>query len=207
MDDKSYYWPNMLVTLREAGKGYVAGNVLAIVLAIAFVQVPILERLLMRLAIASYCVPLVAIAPILIVVTSGDTPKAALAAIAVFFTTLIATLLGLRSVDKSALDLVKSCGGGSWMTLRKVRLQAALPSLFAGLRIAAPSALLGAIIGEYLGASAGLGALLIQSQTSFQVTETWGIAVFIAALAGVAYASTSLYAVSVCPGQPKARRW
>ena len=62
-------------------------------------------------------------------VTSGDTPKAALAAIAVFFTTLIVTLLGLRSVDKSALDLVKSCGGGSWMTLRKVRLQAALPSL------------------------------------------------------------------------------
>ena len=60
-DDKSYYWPNMLVTLREAGKGYVAGNVLAIVLAIAFVQVPILERLLMRLAIVSYCVPLVAI--------------------------------------------------------------------------------------------------------------------------------------------------
>ena len=93
------------------------------------------------------------------------------------------------------------------MTLRKVRLQAALPSLFAGLRIAAPSALLGAIIGEYLGASAGLGALLIQSQTSFQVTETWGIAVFIAALAGVAYALTSLSRVSVCPGQPKARRW
>ena len=202
-DDKSYYWPNMLVTLREAGKGYVAGNVLAIVLAIAFVQVPILERLLMRLAIASYCVPLVAIAPILIVVTSGDTPKAALAAIAVFFTTLIATLLGLRSVDKSALDLVKSCGGGSWMTLRKVRLQAALPSLFAGLRIAAPSALLGAIIGEYLGASAGLGALLIQSQTSFQVTETWGIAVFIAALAGVAYALTSLIARVCLPWAAK----
>ena len=140
-NDKSYYWPNMLVTFREAAKGYVVGNILAVALAIVFVQVPIVERLLMRLAIASYCVPLVAIAPILIVVTSGDTPKAALAGIAVFFTTLIATLLGLRSVDKSALDLVKSCGGGSWMALRKVRMQAALPSLFAGLRIAAPSAL------------------------------------------------------------------
>ena len=153
--DKSYYWPNMLVTLREAGKGYLAGNAVAILLAIVFVQVPIVERLLMRLAIASYCIPIVAIAPILIVTTSGDTPKAALAAIIVLFTTLIATLLGLRSVDKSTVDLVKSCGGGSWMTLRKVRLHAALPSIFAGLRIAAPSALLGAIIGEYLGANAG----------------------------------------------------
>jgi ABC-type nitrate/sulfonate/bicarbonate transport system permease component len=202
-NDKSYYWPNMLVTFREAAKGYVVGNILAVALAIVFVQVPIVERLLMRLAIASYCVPLVAIAPILIVVTSGDTPKAALAGIAVFFTTLIATLLGLRSVDKSALDLVKSCGGGSWMALRKVRMQAALPSLFAGLRIAAPSALLGAIIGEYLGSNAGLGASLIQSQTSFQVTETWGLAVFIAALAGVVYALTSLVARVLLPWSAK----
>ena len=197
--DKSYYWPNMLVTLREAGKGYLAGNAVAILLAIVFVQVPVMERLLMRLAIASYCIPIVAIAPILNVTTSGDTPKAALAAIIVLFTTLIATLLGLRSVDRSTVDLVKSTGGGSWMTLRKVRLHAALPSLFAGLRIAAPSALLGAIIGEYLGANAGLGAELIQSQTSFQVTETWGLAVFIALIAGVAYALTSLAARVLLP--------
>jgi ABC-type nitrate/sulfonate/bicarbonate transport system permease component len=197
--DKSYYWPNMLVTLREAGKGYLAGNAIAILLAIVFVQVPVVERLLMRLAIASYCIPIVAIAPILIVTTSGDTPKAALAAIIVLFTTLIATLLGLRSVDKSTVDLVRSCGGGSWMTLRKVRLHAALPSIFAGLRIAAPSALLGAIIGEYLGANAGLGAELIQSQTSFQVNETWGLAVFIAAIAGAAYALTSLAARVLLP--------
>lgn len=201
--DKSYYWPNMLVTLREAAKGYVVGNVLAIAMAIIFVQVPLVERLLMRLAIASYCVPLVAIAPILIVVTSGDTPKAALAGLVVFFTTLIATLLGLRAVDQSTLDLIKACGGGSWMTLRKVRLHAALPSLFAGLRIAAPSALLGAIIGEYLGTNAGLGAALIQSQTSFQVNETWGLAVFIAALAGLAYALTSLAARFLLPWSAK----
>jgi ABC-type nitrate/sulfonate/bicarbonate transport system permease component len=202
-NDRSYYWPNMLVTLREAGKGYLAGNVLAIALAIVFVQVPIAERLLMRLAVASYCVPLVAVAPILIVVTSGDTPKAALAAIAVLFTTLISTLLGLRSVDRSTVDLVRSCGGGSWMTLRKVRLKAALPGLFAGLRIAAPAALLGAIIGEYLGADSGLGAALIQAQTSFSVTETWGLAVFIAALAGIVYALTSFAGRLLMPWSAK----
>lgn len=201
--DKSYYWPNMLVTLREAAKGYLAGNVLAIVTGIAFVQIPFLERLLMRLAIASYCIPIVAIAPILVVVSSGDTPKAALAAIIVYFTTLIATLLGLRAVDKSALDLVKSYGGGSWLTLRKVRVQAALPSIFAGLRIAAPSALLGAILGEYLGTNVGLGAMLLQAQTSFEVPETWGIAVFIALLAGVAYAITSLAARLLLPWAAK----
>lgn len=197
--DKGYYWPNMVVTLREAGKGYLAGNALAIAFAVAFVQVPVLERLLMRLAIASYCVPLVAIAPILVVVTSGDTPKAALAAIIVFFTTLIATLLGLRSADQSSLELLRANGGGSWMALRKVRLWAALPSLFAGLQVAAPSALLGAIIGEYLGTNAGLGAALLQAQTTFEVTTTWGLAVLISALAGVAYALTSLAARILVP--------
>ncbi|MFE9693121.1 ABC transporter permease [Micromonospora sp. NPDC005806] len=197
--DRSAHEANMAVTLREAMVGYVWGNLAAILLAVLFVRLPAVERVLLRLAIASYCVPLVAIAPILVVVLPGDAPKEALAALSVFFTTLVATVVGLRSSDKAAVDLVHACGGSGWQTLRLVRIRAALPSLFAGLRIAAPAALLGAIIGEYLGASRGLGVALVQAQSSFEVERTWGIALVISALAGLLYAATAVVARLLTP--------
>jgi sulfonate transport system permease protein len=198
-DDRSFYVPHIETTLREAAIGYLWGNALAIGLAVLFVQVPLIEQGLLRLAIATYCMPLLAVGPILQIVFSGDTPKAALAALSVFFTTLIATVLGLRSADRTSLDVVRSYGGGSWTSLRKVRLKASLPSVFAGLRIAAPAALLGAIIGEYLGGTQGLGVAMIQSQSSFEVARTWGLAFVAAALAGIGYAVTSLVARLVTP--------
>ena len=198
-DDRSLYGPNIATTVREAALGYVWGNALAVAVAIVFVQVPLVERALLRLAISSYCMPLVAIGPILLIVFSGDTPKAVLAALSVFFTTLIATVLGLRSADAASLDVVRAYGGGSWLALRKVRLKAALPSLFAGLQIAAPAALLGAMIGEYLGGTSGLGVAMVQSQATFQVPRTWGIAFVAAALAGLAYAITALLARLATP--------
>jgi len=197
--DRSAHQANVGVTLREAMVGYLWGNLAAILLAVLFVRVPAVERVLLRLAIASYCVPLVAIAPILVVVLPGDAPKEALAALSVFFTTLVATVVGLRSSDATAVDLVHAYGGSAWQTLWLVRIRAALPSLFAGLRIAAPAALLGAIIGEYLGASRGLGVALVQAQSSFEVARTWGIALVISALAGLLYAATALVARLATP--------
>jgi ABC-type nitrate/sulfonate/bicarbonate transport system permease component len=199
LNDRSYILPNAVTSLREALIGYFWGNLLAVLAAILFVQVRTAERILMRLAIASYCVPLVAIAPILVVVLSGDGPKAALAALSVFFTTLIATVLGLRSADQSSLDVVKVAGGGSWATFRKIRVWASLPSLLGGLRIAAPAALLGAIIGEYLGADRGLGAAMIEAESSFQVNRTWALALVVSALAGGLYLTVSLLARVLTP--------
>ncbi|MEV4538966.1 ABC transporter permease subunit [Asanoa sp. NPDC049518] len=197
--DRSAHLSNTAVTLREAMVGYLWGNLAAILLAVLFVRVPAVERVLLRLAIASYCVPLVAIAPILVVVLPGDAPKEALAALSVFFTTLVATAVGLRSSDATAVNLVHAYGGSAWQTLWLVRVRAALPNLFAGLRIAAPAALLGAIIGEYLGASRGLGVALVQAQSSFEVSRTWGIALVISAVAGLLYAVTALVARLVTP--------
>jgi ABC-type nitrate/sulfonate/bicarbonate transport system permease component len=197
--DRSFYRPHIETTVREAAIGYFWGNLLAIGLAVLFVQVPLLEHGLLRLAIATYCMPLLAVGPILQIVFSGDSPKAALAALSVFFTTLIATLLGLRSADRASLDLIHVYGGGSWTALRKVRAKASLPSVFAGLRIAAPAAVLGAIVGEYLGGTQGLGVAMIQSQSSFQVARTWGIAFVAAGVAGLGYAVTSAVARALTP--------
>jgi ABC-type nitrate/sulfonate/bicarbonate transport system permease component len=197
--DRDVYPTNIAVTLKEAAVGFLWGNLAAIAVAVLFVQIPIVERLLLQVAIASYCVPLVAVAPILVVVLSNDQPKEALAALAVFFTTLVATVLGLRSAQPATLDVVKAAGGQSWAQLRYVRVRSALPSLFAGIRIAAPAAVLGAIIGEYLGANQGLGVALVQAQSSFEVSRTWGIALVISAIAGLGYAVVSLIARLATP--------
>ncbi len=186
------YWANITTTVREATKGWLWGNAIAVVLAIAFVQVPFLERNLMKLAVAAYCLPVVAIGPILAILFSGDAPKFILAALSVFFATLISMLVGLKSPDRTSLDLIRAYGGGSATQLRKVRLSASLPSLFSGLRVAAPAAVLGAVIGEYIGGENGLGIYMINSEQALQVERTWGIAITIAALAGIGYALTAL---------------
>ncbi len=190
--DRASYVANGAATLREALVGFLWGNAAAVVLGGVFVRYPLAERSLLRVAVASYCIPLVTIGPILVVVLPGDGPKEALAALSVFFTSLLCTLQGLRSANPSSLDVVRSLGGSEARVFRSVRVPSALPSLCAGLRIAAPAAILGAVIGEYFGASRGLGVALVQAQSSFEVERSWGIALCLAAMAGLSYALASV---------------
>ena len=203
-DGWSFYWPNIQTTLREAAKGYVWGNVLAIVMAVVFVQSRVLERGLLRVAIMTYCLPVIAIGPIFQIVFDGDTPKVILAAMSVFFTTLIGALVGLRSADRTSLELVRAYGGGSWKQMTKIRFRASLPSLFAALKLAAPAALLGAIIGEYLGGESGLGVAMIASEQGLHVARTWGIALVATAVAGLFYALISFIGNRLTTWAPKA---
>jgi ABC-type nitrate/sulfonate/bicarbonate transport system permease component len=124
----------------------------------------------------------------------------------VFFTTLVGMLLGLRSADKTALDVVYAYGGGPAKMLSKVRIRAALPSLFAALRIAAPAAILGAIIGEYLGGESGLGIAMIASETAVNIERTWAIALVATGLAGIAYGITALIGRWLTPWAPQGGR-
>ncbi len=166
-------------------------------------QLPFLERGFMKFAVAIYCVPVVALGPLLAVLYGGDTPKVVLAAFAVFFTTLISMLVGLKSADATSLDLLRAYGGGSVTQLRKVRLYACLPSLFAGLRIAWPAAVLGAVIGEYIGGTSGLGIFMLASETAYLPARTWGIAFVIAAVAGIGYGLTALAERILVPWAPR----
>jgi ABC-type nitrate/sulfonate/bicarbonate transport system permease component len=203
IDGWDFYSANVSTTVREAAVGWVWGNVLALMVAVVFVLLPFTEKALMRLAIASYCLPIVAIGPILQILFPGDTPKVILAALSVFFVTLIALLLGLRSADRTSLDLIHAYGGNAWDQLRKVRLWASLPSVFAGLRIAGPAAVLGAIIGEYTGGESGLGVAMINSQQALKVERTWGVALAATAVAAIAYAIPALVARLATPWAPR----
>jgi ABC-type nitrate/sulfonate/bicarbonate transport system permease component len=205
-DGWSFYWANVKVTLSEAAWGYVWGNLLAIGLAFLVLIIPLLEKPMMQLGIASYCIPIIAIGPILQITYDGQKPKVILAALAVFFTTLVGTLVGLRSAEPVMFDLVRAYGGGRVSELWKVRVRAALPSLFAALRIAAPAAILGAIIGEYLGGESGLGIAMIASQTNYEVSRTWGLALVAGLIAGVAYGVTAMIGRSLTPWAPRLER-
>jgi ABC-type nitrate/sulfonate/bicarbonate transport system permease component len=204
-DGFEFYWRHVAQTGYEAGLGWLWGNGLAVVGAVLFVTLPLLERPLMRVSMISFCLPVIAIAPILQVLFPGATPKVILAALSVFFTTLIGMMVGLKAADKRTLDVVRAYGGSSWQAATKIRVRYSLPSLFAALQIAAPAAVLGAIIGEYIGGETGLGVAMVNSQESLLVERTWALAIVSALLSGLAYAVTAIAGRLAAPWAPRQR--
>jgi ABC-type nitrate/sulfonate/bicarbonate transport system permease component len=201
------YGRNLGTTLSEALTGYLVANVLAIVIGITFVQVPRVERALLNVAVASYCLPIIAIGPILTFALHGNAPKSALAGLLVFFPSMVGVATGLRSADRASLEVIRASGGGRWAQLLKVRLRAALPSTFAALQIAAPSALLGAVIGEYLGSQTrGLGIMMIEAEAGFQTARLWGIALLLTLIGGAGYVITGIVGRVVAPWAPRPGR-
>lgn len=204
--DARFYWPNLQVTLWEAVRGWLAGNIAAVALAVAALFVPRLSRPFQQFGAITYCVPTVAVGPLLLIVTDPDTTKVLIAALSVFFTSLIAWMTGLRACDQSSLDLVRAFGGGRISELVRVRLRAALPSAAGGLALSAPAAFLGAIIGEYLGGVSGLGVAMVSAEENFQVPQTWAIGLIATAVSGLSYGVVLLAAKSLAHG-PRTGTW
>ncbi|WP_439124413.1 ABC transporter permease [Marivita sp.] len=185
-------WQLMLralwVTLSNAAIGFVVGNLAALILAGLALIWPRSERVVTGLALLVFCLPLVATGPILRVFFGpGNGPQIVLAALAVYYTTLIPLLVGLRAAPDSWFDLVRSYGRGRLAALVHVRAMAALPYLFTGLQIAAPAAFLGAMVGEFTGAERGMGVLTIRALRALDVEMTWALATVATAVAICAY--------------------
>jgi ABC-type nitrate/sulfonate/bicarbonate transport system permease component len=195
---------NLSGTLSSAARGYVYGNLVALLLAMLVLLVPPLEQVVTQIAIVTYCLPLVAVGPILVIVSGRDDPAGAsvvLAALSVFFTTVVGSLLGLRAAPRTSLDVIRAYGGTRLTELRKVQLIAALPNLFAALKIAAPAAFLGSVLAEYLGSGGdkSLGRALIAAQTNADAPQLWYLALVSGGAAGLAYALIGLVARLVTP--------
>lgn len=199
-DGFGFYWSNATITLSGAALGFLWGNALALAIAVFVLLVPAVEGVATQLAVISYCIPLTAIGPIILVVFGGRTPTVFLAALSVFFTTLIGALLGLRAADRASLDAVAAFGGNRWQRLVKVQLIAALPATLNALKIAVPAAMLGAIVGEYLGGvDSGLGVVLTVAQQQYEVARTWALALLTGLLAFLGYGLVALVARLVTP--------
>lgn len=193
-DGLGFYWRNVSITMTEAVLGFAWGTGFAVVLAGLVLLVPWLRGVVSLAAVVIYCIPAVAIGPIVFILVGppGDGEPAGtaifLAGLFVVFTTVVGSLAALDSADPSSLDVVAVLGGGRLRQLRTVRLVSALPGLLAALKIAAPASFMGAVIGEYIGGvDRGLGPAMIIAQQTFDVERVWGLALTAGLIAGSGY--------------------
>ena len=159
---------NLAPTAIEAVLGFLLGNIAAISLATVFVYRKTAEEALFPIAVMVNTIPVVAKAPILVLLLgNGMEPKIAIAAIICFFPTLVNMTRGLRDVRAEQLELMRILSATPREVFLRIRVPNALPYLFSALKIAASTAVIGAIVGEWIGSTKGIGALIIQSTYNF----------------------------------------
>lgn len=159
---------NLGPTALEAVLGFSVGNLTAILIATAFVQKKIVEEALFPVALMINTIPIVATAPILVLLLgNGMEPKVAISALICFFPMLVNMTRGLRDVNPQALELMKVLSASQREIFFKLRVKNALPYLFAALKITASTSVIGAIVGEWIGSNDGIGALIIQATYNF----------------------------------------
>jgi NitT/TauT family transport system permease protein len=165
-------WRHSAVTLVEVLSGLSVGLVTATLLGYLVAKSWMIEQVLSPLVVASQAVPIVALAPLLVVwFGPGMLSKVLVCALVVFFPLLINTVLGLRSVEPDLVDLMRSLQAGRWQTFVKLELPAALPVLLGGLKVGATLSVIGAVVGEFTGADRGLGFLVVQSRGLYDTAQ------------------------------------
>lgn len=181
---------NAWVTIQEILIGYAAAILLGIGLAVIIRSSPVVERALYPWLVVSQMVPIPAIAPILVIWTGFDLrPKIMVIALVSFFPIAVNTIDGLRAVDPQLLRLMRTMRASGWQRFRHAQLPAALPFFFSGLKIAAALSVIGAVFAEWVGASAGLGYLILVLNNATE-TATMFAVIFLLALIGI-----SLFAI------------
>lgn len=183
---RSELWGALGTTLLDAAIGFFTGLAIALVIAALFVLIPPVEFAFMPIAMLLRSVPLVAMAPVLLMMFTGKAAIAAIGAIVVLFPALVNIVIGLRSASPQSLDVVKVYGGSDRDALFKVRIPSALPNFFAAVRISVPGAVVGAMLAEWLSGNEGFGGLLNRYQGANK-TGVWAIVVFSVIISIVLY--------------------
>ncbi len=191
-------WALLQQTLTDAAIGFAAGMVTAIVLSAVVVRSKLLEGTVMPVAVVLQTVPLIALAPILILLVGrGYAVVAIMSAIVVLFPALVNITAGLRSVTPQMRDLVLVYGGSPSTVLLKVGFPSALPALFASVRIAVPGSLTGALLAEWLATGKGIGYAVVSAANRSQNTRVWALVVVITLTALVLYLVAQLVEAAV----------
>lgn len=161
-------------TLIEILAGFLASVLIGVPTAFVVVLSRPVERLVLPMVVASQAIPKVAIAPMLVVwLGFGLLPKIVISFLIGFFPVLVSTITGLKSVETEMIDLVRSMGASTTTTMLRVRLPSALPQIFSGLKMAIALSVVGAIVGEFVGADRGLGYLLLTATGALDGTLVW----------------------------------
>lgn len=160
---------NFLPTAIESLAGFFFGNLVAILIAITFVHSRFSERAFFPIAVFVNTIPILAMAPILVLIFgNGFAAKIIIAALICFFPTLVNMVRGLNAVSPATLDLMRVLSASKGEVFWKIRLQSSLPFLFSALKITATICVIGAIVAEWIGSNVGLGALIIEATFNFR---------------------------------------
>jgi putative hydroxymethylpyrimidine transport system permease protein len=192
-DDRALLAEDAWVTAQEVLLGFALALVLGFGFAIALHLSDTLRRAFYPLLVASQTVPVIAIAPILVVwLGFGIGPKLAIIALVCFFPITVNTLDGLRSVDPELPRMMRTLDARRWQILRRVEIPSALPFLLSGAKIAAVISVIGAVFGEWSGADQGLGHLILIAQGQLQTARVFAAVVVLSTLALVLFGGLAL---------------
>jgi ABC-type nitrate/sulfonate/bicarbonate transport system permease component len=190
--DRELIFGGLGTTMLHAATGFAVGIASACVFAALFVLVPLTERALMPVAIALRSIPILATIPIVILVLGrGELATTATVALLSFFPTLVNVLAGLRSARAEVVELLSVYNCSSVAILRKARIPAAIPNLFASARIAVPASVLGAVVVEWLSTGEGLGNAILAGAFNARYGILWAAAAVLCTVTMLGYAGVS----------------
>jgi NitT/TauT family transport system permease protein len=179
--DKGGLWYHAGVTVWEALLGFAIGSAMGAVLGFALSHWPLLGKSWYPYIVGFQSLPKVALAPLMVVWFGfGLEGKVFITAVITFFPVLVNTMAGYQSVEPERIELARSCNASEWHLLSKIILPSCLPFLFAGLAVASVLAILGAVVGEFVGASAGLGMLLMQYDQQMALAPLFAVILLLA---------------------------
>ena len=205
VEQRGILWINFWPTLLEAMAGFMLGNSIAVVLAVWFVHSRLAERAFFPIAVFINTIPIIAIAPILVLMLgNGYAPKIVIAALICFFPTLVNMVRGLKAVSPQMLELMRVLSASDREVLVKIRLQSSLPFLFAALKIASTTCVIGAIVGEWIGSNYGLGSLIIEATYNFRAPLLYATVILGAGLAVTFFVITTILEWRVLKWKPGA---
>ncbi|MEJ5128844.1 ABC transporter permease [Comamonas sp. MYb21] len=183
-----YFWPHVAATVQAVLLGLAAGASFGLLAGMALAESVLLERVLKPYVVVSQVVPKLALAPLFVLWFGfGMLPTVLITALVCFFPLMENTLTGLRQVDAQRLQLFRMLGASRLQTLVRLKLPTGLPAILAGLRVAVVLALVGAVVAEFMGASQGLGAVVIAAQGMMDTSLMFAALLLIAALGLLLY--------------------
>ena len=173
-------WPHFMATLTSVLSGFGIGIATGLVAGAAVSLLPIFERLIYPYLVALQSVPKVAIAPLFVLWFGyGIMSKVVITALVCFFPVLVSVIAGFQATDRDQLEMMRSFGASRWQMLRRLRIPAALVLIFAGIEIASVLAVIGAVVGEFVGAQYGLGYLITALNFSLDVPGVFAVLIFL----------------------------
>ncbi|MBM7855542.1 ABC-type nitrate/sulfonate/bicarbonate transport system permease component [Desulfohalotomaculum tongense] len=184
-------FPGMLPLLVEHGRytllaavvGFALAIAVALLLAVLMDISPVLRQGIYPLLVISQTIPIISVAPLFIIWFGyGLLPKVIVVALVCFFPLVVSVIQGMEAVDRDMVNLLRVMGASTWQIIKEVKLPAALPSFFAGLKIAGTYSIMGAVIGEWLGAAKGLGLFMTRAMHSYQYDRLFSAIIVVSLL-------------------------